>query len=176
MRHLDVEISATKYHAVEPSELVLGVDGHNHPANSSDVHVKFHLQIVVNLNLLALNELSIEFLIYLPFPSGWRGVRRVVSEAPDKTKVGREKPRVKHVLIAELLVGYHTKMTMKVEYACQLLGSWHCIHVPVCHFVCDVVEHGPQWVQHFCIVLEAPGANAGPSPWANREGGIVQHC
>ena len=41
--HLDIEIGAAKDHAVEPGELVLCVDGHDHPANSSDVHVKLHL-------------------------------------------------------------------------------------------------------------------------------------
>ena len=43
--HLDVEIGAAKDHAVEPSELVLCVDGHDHPTNSSDVHVKLHLHV-----------------------------------------------------------------------------------------------------------------------------------
>ena len=43
--HLNVEIGTAKNHAVEPSELVLGMDCHDHPANSSDVHVKLHLHV-----------------------------------------------------------------------------------------------------------------------------------
>ena len=51
----------------------------------------------------------------LPFPSGGRRIRRVVSEAPDEAKVGREQPRVKDVLITELLVSYQTEMILAVR-------------------------------------------------------------
>ena len=40
---LDIEIGAAIDHAVEPGELVLGVDGHNHPINPGNVHVHHHL-------------------------------------------------------------------------------------------------------------------------------------
>ena len=47
---------------------------------------------------------------HLAFPSGGRGVGRVVSKAPDEAKVGRKEPRVKYVLIAKLIVSYPAEM------------------------------------------------------------------